>query len=452
MKIFPQDNSVVLYETGFENDILDRSVISKKLSELLEKIENPLVISLDDKWGSGKTYFLKRWVTAHTKENGGKAITVYFDAFESDYLSDPLVAIITAVSARIPDQEQSTVRKWKVVASKLAKPAFGLALSLATFGAKHYLDEIGDVIADASDAEARDAAEHLWNAEKDRKDAVNMFKKLLVDLTESAAAPIIIVIDELDRCRPDYALSVLEVIKHFFTVPKVHFILGVNGNALENSVRARYGVNIDAESYLRKFINVSFSLPRMVGPRGDEDVVARYAKSLISDMKLPEDLVTRCVSLVSHVSKVNDVSLRDVGKILSKIALVPSSVSNGKRLSGWIDTLCILIVASVVDPKLHKKLSSATASEDEIREFLGAFRNLTIDEIDEKRNVNFSHELSIWLAHALFSCSSVNIADTKDLPSWKGSIARNFDPFGTPHEPKAIAAKIQKDWVEIFKL
>lgn len=452
MKLFPQDNDVILYETGFDGDILDRSVISKRLSDLLEKMETPLVIALDDKWGSGKTYFLKRWVTAHAKENGGQAVTVYFDAFESDYLSDPLVAITTAVSDRIPERAKSTVKKWRTVASKLAKPAFGIALSMATLGAKQYLDEIGDVIADAASAEARDAAGQLWDAEKDRKDAMETFKKLLMELTESAEAQIIIVVDELDRCRPDYALSVLEVIKHFFTVPKVHFVLGVNGNALENSVRARYGAEIDAESYLRKFINVSFSLPRMVGPRGDQNVITNYANNLALEMKLPDSLANRCINLLSCVSKVNDVSLRDVGKILSKVALVPSDVSKGTTLPGWVDTLCILIVASVIDPKLHKRLCTANASEDEIRNFLGAFRNLTIEEIDGKRNDNFSHELSIWLAHALFSCSAVNIAETEYLPSWKEGVARHFHAFGMHNDSKKIASIIQKDWVEIFKL
>jgi hypothetical protein len=452
MKLFPQDNDVILYETGFDGDILDRSVISKRLSDLLEEMETPLVIALDDKWGSGKTYFLKRWVTAHARENGGQAVTVYFDAFESDYRSDPLVAITTVVSDRIPEKAKSTVKKWRTVASKLAKPAFGIALSVATLGAKHHLDEIGDVIADAASAEARDAAGQLWDAEKDRKDAMETFKKLLMELTESAEAQIIIVVDELDRCRPDYALSVLEVIKHFFNVPKVHFVLGVNGSALENSVRARYGADIDAESYLRKFINVSFSLPRMVGPRGDQNVVTSYANNLALEMKLPDSLANRCINLLSYVSKVNDVSLRDVGKILSKVALVPSDVHKEKKLMGWIDTLCILIVASVIDPKLHIKLSTATASEDAIRRFLGAFNSLTTDEIDGNSNVNFDPNLSIWLSHALFSCSPVNVADAKDLPAWKGSVARQFDAFGTPHEPKKIAARIQKNWVEIFKL
>ena len=158
MKLFPQDSDVVLYETGFDDDILERNLISKQLSDLVDSIENPIVLALDDRWGSGKTYFIKRWVAAHKNENGGSAVTVYFDAFESDYLSDPLVSIIAAISERIPKKQQTTLKKWKTVATKLAKPTFGIALSVATFSAKQHLDEIGDVLADAASSEVRDSA------------------------------------------------------------------------------------------------------------------------------------------------------------------------------------------------------------------------------------------------------------------------------------------------------
>jgi len=212
MKLFPQDAEVILYETGFEADLLDRALISKQLSELVDRIEDPIVLALDDKWGAGKTHFLKRWVGAHQKENGGKAVTVYFDAFENDYLADPLVSIIAALSDRIPRKQKATLEKWKKIASKLAKPTFGIALSLATFGAKQYLDDIGDVVAEAAGSEARGAAIDLWEHERQRKDAVRLFKELLIKMTEDQAASIVIVVDELDRCRPDYALSVMEVI------------------------------------------------------------------------------------------------------------------------------------------------------------------------------------------------------------------------------------------------
>ncbi|MCE8472471.1 KAP family NTPase, partial [Rhodovulum sulfidophilum] len=147
----------------------------------------------------------------------------------------------------------------------------------------------------------------------------------------------------------------MEVIKHFFSVPKVHFILGINGIALENSVKARYGAEIDAERYLRKFINVSFSLPRTLGERGEVEAVARYASHLISDMELPKRVSGRCLSILKCVAKSGDVSLRDVGKILSKIALLPNAVHETNYMEGYIDIICALLVTSVVDPRLHMK-------------------------------------------------------------------------------------------------
>ena len=85
MKLFPPDPEIKLYETGFgDSDPFNRVETGKSLSSLVERIEDPLVIALDGGWGSGKTWFLKRWVGAHKLENGGNATTVYFDAFAHD--------------------------------------------------------------------------------------------------------------------------------------------------------------------------------------------------------------------------------------------------------------------------------------------------------------------------------------------------------------------------------
>lgn len=451
MKLFPQDSDVVLYDTGFDDDVLERKTISNQLSELVERIEDPIVLALDDKWGSGKTFFLKRWVAAHTAENNGTATTIYFDAFENDYLTDPLVSLITAVSARLPDEQAATVRKWKYVAAKLAKPALGIALSVATFGAKQYLDELGDVIADAASAEAKDGAQDLWDIEKDRKKALHDFRNLLSELTQKSAAPIVIVVDELDRCRPDYALTVLEVIKHFFSVPKVHFILGINGTALENSVKARYGANIDAERYLRKFINVSFSLPRAIGERGEVNVVAKYASKLISDMKLPDRVSGRCVSILKCVAKSRDVSLRDVGKILSKVALLPNAVHEKNYLDGHIDIVCALLVTSVVDPRLHAKLVSGDAQTSELRDYLSAPKEKTAERIGDVYNSEYDYEVTIWLATIIFCCGTEEVKDVEDLPGWSEEMGDRFDRFGV-RDRKSLAKEIQKDWVELFRI
>lgn len=451
MKLFPQDNEVVLYETGFEDDILGRSSISKQLSELVERIEDPVVLALDDKWGSGKTFFLKRWVAAHTKENSGAATTVYFDAFENDYLADPLVSIIGAVSARLPDDQGATVRKWKTVAAKLAKPVYGIALSAATFGAKQYFDELGDVVADAASGEAERAAQGLWTLEKDRRDALCDFRNLLSEITRKSEAPIVIVVDELDRCRPDYALAVLEVIKHFFSVPKVHFVLGINGKALENSVKARYGTDIDAEGYLRKFISVSFSLPRVVDQRGEVDVISQYASKLIADMGLPERAAKRCVDLLKIVAETRDVSLRDVGKLLSKVALLPDVVHEKDWPKGRIDILCALLVTSVLDLQLHSKLVSGSAKSEEFRDYLGASVVKTVEEVDGRFNPSFDFEVSVWFAILVFCCGVEEVEEVDSFPFPSEAVERWFGPY-RERDRKSIARMIQNDWVEVFRM
>ena len=92
MKLVPPEPQVDLYNEGFEEtDILQRRKTGEALSDLLNRIDDPLVVALDGRWGTGKTHFLKRWVGAHEG-----ATTIYFDAFAHDYLGDPLPNLIAA--------------------------------------------------------------------------------------------------------------------------------------------------------------------------------------------------------------------------------------------------------------------------------------------------------------------------------------------------------------------
>src|SRR6202040_617942 len=86
----------------------------------------------------------------------------------------------------------------------------------------------------------------------------------LIDRTQRVEkrrpASLVFVIDELDRCRPPYALSLLEKIKHFFSVDNVIFLLPTNLQQLETSVKAEYGA-IDAHTYLEKFYHLRIAFP-----------------------------------------------------------------------------------------------------------------------------------------------------------------------------------------------
>lgn len=72
----------------------------------------------------------------------------------------------------------------------------------------------------------------------------------------------IFIIDELDRCRPNYAVLLLEQIKHFFSVPNIIFILSIDKIQLGNAICGVYGSEkIDTNEYLRRFIDIEYCIP-----------------------------------------------------------------------------------------------------------------------------------------------------------------------------------------------
>ncbi len=285
MRLTIPEPKIKLYEDGFdEHDKLSRKPTGDKLSELVERIDDPLVIALDGAWGSGKSLFLKCWVGEHLKRKGNTTQTVYFDAFKHDFLDDPLIALTGAISERFQEADdeksQKAWNKAKQVAPALGRALVRTGISVATVGLVTNADELADAAINTVSGELDGAVAEFWKRENGKRAAMEGFRQALVDLTRpnGKRAPtkkLTVVIDELDRCRPDYALSMLEIIKHFFNVSGVHFVLGVNLEELENSVRARYGSGIDAAKYLQKFIAVTAP---MTGPRTRKTSAASYLK------------------------------------------------------------------------------------------------------------------------------------------------------------------------------
>ena len=202
------------------------------------------MVVLEGPWGSGKTYFLRRWVGAHTLENSGHAITVYVDAFAHDFLDDPLTALAGAINGRLPKGDAPKAKRaLKKAVAVLARPVLRAGLAVATAGASEAAGPLVDAALVAGSKDADAAVDSFWKRKEGKLAAMRQVHDALEAMTAAKDGEdprkLVMVVDELDRCRPDYALAVLEVIKHFFAVPNVHFVLGVNMEALEHSVRAR---------------------------------------------------------------------------------------------------------------------------------------------------------------------------------------------------------------------
>ena len=121
------------------------------------------------------------------------------------------------------------------------------------------------------------------------------FKQKLADLAqciqEDTGHPLVFLVDELDRCRPTYALEVLERVKHLFDVPNVVFVFGVNRDVLANAVASTYGIE-DGWHYLSKF----FVSATPLAERSSSDFRLYYFSRLFEaysgkEAKIPKSLV-----------------------------------------------------------------------------------------------------------------------------------------------------------------
>ena len=140
---FNFEQKINLYKDGFEdkrNDLLHRRKTGSALSSLFNKIEDPLVVALDGEWGSGKTYFLKRWVGEHAKQNKASTV-VYFDAFASDYISDPLPALVTALKGRTKNKNINELKK---AAFNIVKVGARVGLGVVTSGVSETVIKVGE--------------------------------------------------------------------------------------------------------------------------------------------------------------------------------------------------------------------------------------------------------------------------------------------------------------------
>lgn len=344
----PKEIKFDLYNEGFKDVCrLERSGEGEKLSNLVERIEEPMVVAVDASWGAGKTTFLKCWVGAHELENGGTAKTVFFDAFRDDFMDDPLVGLISAISDRFDPEDQQTklISKAKEAVSKFARPALRMGLAAATSSVSELAGPVVAAGLETGSKELAEASKTFWKRETNKRKAMESFREALENLASDQK--LVIVVDELDRCRPDYALNLLEVIKHFFDVKNVHFVLGVNLKELANCVRARYGAEVQAERYLQKFITVRMPLIPPKARSASSQMQRRHFNQVAVDIGLTDSWKQRMIEeYLRFINHHAELSLRDVERIATLAMVTPDPIGNTKtELHLYTGALVLQILA-----------------------------------------------------------------------------------------------------------
>lgn len=274
----------------FADDALGLKPFCKKLEEYLivdhDFVEGSLVVSLNAEFGFGKSTFLKMWendLKARTEDAPETPLVINLNAWESDYYDEPLLPIISvlieAIEAQIEDPKKDPkFQKLKDAAKDVAWFSLGIANSIIKEGLKIDVIKAGEFAEKKADARQEDqeaVRPDLLDDYQKRRDALWDLKRLLKEFLEGDTPKAFIFIDELDRCRPNYAVSYLETIKHVFDINGLVFILAVDYEHLQNSAKSLYGRDLKFPEYFRKFVHRSFDLPEPSNSKREE-----YARRL----------------------------------------------------------------------------------------------------------------------------------------------------------------------------
>lgn len=275
---------VVEDHDAFKNDALERKSFGETLMNLVTRSNDPLVISLDGKWGEGKTTFVKMW---RGLLSGAGIPSIYIDAFENDHVDDAFISIASAITSYVEshsddaDKHADFKEKAKRVGVQLLSWSAKVGIKAATLGVvkeadiEAFADIKNDIAAGASGVIADFIKERLSSHSKN-VELFQSFKTLLSELPSriegNKSSRLIVIIDELDRCKPSFSVEVLEKIKHLFSVPNVIFVLVMHQEQMEEAIKCVYGNNIDAHTYLQKFINLETSIPKRTDDHYSNDL------------------------------------------------------------------------------------------------------------------------------------------------------------------------------------
>jgi hypothetical protein len=320
----------------------------------------------------------KGYIYHHRKP---KIRSIYFDAFANDYQKDPFIALATEMYELIKIgsniKKDEFIKKAGDVVKSMARGALKIGVRAGTGGLLDgsEVDAVEKGISKLLDKQVDTVvADRLKSAAKDKL-ALGDFRKYLEGFAQEhgEGRPIVFIIDELDRCRPDFALDIVEQIKHLFSVPGITFLLVLNRKQLEESIKSRYGVDeINATTYLQKFVNLWLTLPRKFDPHDDHG--AKYVEHVLDSMlDEGEQIINQrmAVEVLKELVKYLRPSYREIERTLSYFAVIHNMVEKSQPIyleyqliSSFICYLKSSSQHNLIDRIVSNKIDSKTLIEE----------------------------------------------------------------------------------------
>lgn len=444
-----------------KEDKLDIAQKVTAFAQIIAHSEKSNVYSVAAPFGIGKTFFcegLKAWFA----DKGIPCIG--YNVWEVDFYEDPLTPLICEIAESLGRyyETDDTIKK---LLNELT--FFGKAIVYAIkIEAKVPL--LGSITIDGDKGmnrceKAAQAAQNkdICNNYKEYRQAVQNFKNCLAKIAEYNN-PLVIIIDELDRCRPDYAVKVLETIKHFFDIDGLCFVLSMDEGQLKNSVQQLYGPLNFAE-YMRKFVNYSFALPtpdaeKYIAYLSEahklEQQLQKFAKIELSlgNDKDYREIVDIMASLFSAYNCLFNFSLRAQNQVMQRLILFINSLNPNKNF--YPELAVFLACVREYSKGLYEELKAGNWNRDTlkyIRQYIGTDK--TFDEKKFKKsyeNVKTKYYYDYGKYYTYNSCDVFMQAMSQltNNPNHLELIAHTMHLYATENRPQIYFQKM--DFIDSF--
>lgn len=333
----PEDFEAPL-DNPFANDRLNRKKSVESLCTIIGNAQQPLVVSLEGAYGTGKSAYL-RMCAAHMEQLG--ALTVEFNAWQQGHTGRPLIDLVAALTTDL--QGKGTWGEVRATAKQVGWRAIG------------YLSR--GIIA-PNDSDDSSIFDH-W-AEIDA--GVTAFKDALREQVSELDGKLVILVDELDRCEPTYALDLLNKARHLFDVEGVSIVFGVNRTELGHAVETVYGSECDVDGYLRRFVDLSMQLQQ---PTNEEWVsyMTSICGSLLDCTRALDDQANTPRVILTLLADNCGGKLRDIEQIVrhANLALPPRDYN-----AIWPLQLIAMLALRYFDRGCYERLVSGEAETGEV--------------------------------------------------------------------------------------
>ncbi|MCP9765472.1 KAP family P-loop NTPase fold protein [Lacihabitans soyangensis] len=409
-------------DNPFEDCKLEREKYADNLTQIIKNYPSGFVMALNNRWGDGKTFFVNRWREKLKKE---EFQVVYYNAWEDDYSENALVSIISEISEDIKDPNQELLDKVLEKGTGLFIKSLPVLLKIAgkKIAGKDGYEDLANLIGEEMGKPFKSLIEEY----KNQKKTVAGFRESLRNFAESVGKgkPIVFYIDELDRCKPSYAVEVLELIKHLFSVDNIVFVLSVDKEQLANTVRGYYGSDqIDGNEYLKRFIDLEFSLPK---PKLNKFIEISFEAlnfnehyvEFRNDYGFQVNEISQLLSFITVFAQNKNFKLRATKQLLYKLRTILYSFNKNDYTIPSV--LTILIYLQSTDIEMFEKIKN---KEIRIEEFLEWNKNLLLPGNSPKKSetpIAFKrHEFVLYSLYSNYINNHflIDLSDVKNKESF----------------------------------